>query len=383
MHIEIHPKVEGIAAERLLDFAAKLAAHEDVSETSRVSVLVDQEAAWARRTPHLNGQTKAYEASMRLLADLRSLKWRVRADTFGIELVSPRRPRPGKSSPDFAAADKARLRDELRPALAAQFSARHIRAFLRDCEDPPSGKKRQSIRRLVADGAELLARLESATASGEADPLARAVRPYLQLVPGEGEPEVRDEFTGLRLGEIWRYFRYTWAIPQTAIPGRQLFYLVRDAAHPCHAVIGIAALGNSPLIAPDRDQAIGWTIEAFTERLLRAAAEKDNAFLAWGHGYLLNLLDQALAEVDPTGLVDPADFADPPPQVIARLQRRASEFAAERKQTLAGLPIETRPRPRSRPHPPLPPRQRDRRGAGPGTGQIGNNHETERPNVQQ
>lgn len=334
MHIEIHPKVEGIAAERLLDFAAKLAVHSDGQEITRIPALVEHEATLARHSPYLNGQAKAYEASMRLLADLRMLKWRVRADAFGIELVSPRRGRPGKGSSDFAAADKARVREELRPALAGQFSARHVRAFLRDCEDPPPGKKRQSIRRLVADGAELAARLESAAASGEADPLARAIRPYLQLVPGEGEPDARDEFTGLRLGEIWRYFRYTWAIPQTAIPGRQLFYLVRDAAHPCHAVIGIAALGNSPLIAPDRDQAIGWTIEAFSERLLRAAADKDAAFPAWAHGYLLSLLDQALAEVDPTGLVDPAHFAEPPPQVIARLQRRASEFAAERKQTL-------------------------------------------------
>jgi len=89
MHIEIHPRVEGINAERLLDFAAALAEAE-TGEATRVAALVEQEAAWARRTPYLNGQTKAYEACMRLLADLRSLKWQVRADTFGIELVSPR-----------------------------------------------------------------------------------------------------------------------------------------------------------------------------------------------------------------------------------------------------------------------------------------------------
>lgn len=337
MHIEIHPRVEGLAAERLLNFAAALAADE-TAVSARLPALVEQEAAWARCTPHLNGQTKAYEASMRLLADLRALKWRVRADRFGIELVSPRRARQGKGEADFPAAAKNRLRDELRPVLASQFAARHVRSFIADCEDPPPGKKnRHSIRALVADGAQLAARLEHALAAAapdSPDPLASAIQPYLQLVPGEGDPDVRDDFTGLRLGEIWRYFRYTWAIPQTAIPGRQLFYLVRDRAHPCHAVIGIAALGNSPLIATDRDRAIGWTIEEFSKRLLEAAAAKDAAFLAWAHAHLLRLLDDALAEVDPTGLVDPAHFANPPREVIARLQRRASEFAAERKQTL-------------------------------------------------
>jgi hypothetical protein len=333
VHIEIHPRVEGLAAERLFQFAAALAAPEN-GAANHVLSLVEQEAAWARRTPYLNGQTKAYEACMRLLADLRSLKWQVRADTFGIELVSPRRSRPPKGAADFAAADKARLREELRPALAAQFADPRVRAFLHDCENPPPGKKRHSILRLVADGAELAARLETAAASPGTDPLSAAIRPYLQLVPGEGETEIRDEFTGLRLGDIWRYFRYTWAIPQTAIPGRQLFYLIRDAAHPSHAIIGIAALGNSPLIAPDRDRAIGWTIEAFSERLLRAATEKNTGFLAWSHAYLLDLIDKALAEVDPTGLADPADFSAPPAALIARLQRQAREFAAERQQAL-------------------------------------------------
>lgn len=331
MQIEIHPKVQGAAAERLLDFAATLAGDVPAS----LATMVEQEAAWARRTPHLNGQTKAYEACMRLLADLRALKWKVRADTFGIELVSPRRVRPDKGSNEFASAAKVRLREELRPVLASQFAAKNVRAFISECERPTAGKKRTGISCLIADGAELASRLEHASAEGnESDPFATAIQPYLQLVPGDGEPDVRDEHTGLRLGEVWRYFRYTWAIPQTAIPGRQLFYLVRDRAHPRHAVMGIAALGNSPLIAPDRDFSIGWTIESFSERLVRAAAGGDSGFLVWAHEHLIDLLDRALGEVDPTGLVDPAHFNSPPPDVIARLQRKASEFAAERKQSL-------------------------------------------------
>lgn len=48
----------------------------------------------AERFPGLlNGQTHAYDASARLLADLRLLKWTVRADNCGIERQHKRAPR--------------------------------------------------------------------------------------------------------------------------------------------------------------------------------------------------------------------------------------------------------------------------------------------------
>ena len=79
-----------------------------------------------------------------------------------------------------------------------------------------------------------------------------------------------DEFTHIPLGDIWRYFRYTWTIPAANIPGRQLWYLVRDAMHPHHAVMGIAALSNAPLQLKERDKALGWTFEAFRKKPKRA-----------------------------------------------------------------------------------------------------------------
>ncbi len=52
-------------------------------------------------------------------------------------------------------------------------------------------------------------------------------------------------------------------------PGRNLFYLVRDAARPTHPVIGIAALGNCVVQLSERDQTIGWSVEAIEKALQR------------------------------------------------------------------------------------------------------------------
>ena len=89
------------------------------------------------------------------------------------------------------------------------------------------------ISELIADGEELAIRLERAH-NGEIE-LSEAVRPYLQLVV-ENE---RDDFTGIKTSEIWRYFRLTWSTPAETTPGRTMQYLIRDAAHPMHAVMGI------------------------------------------------------------------------------------------------------------------------------------------------
>jgi hypothetical protein len=110
--------------------------------------------------------------------------------------------------------------------------------------------------------AESLQRLPS---SPNAADLRTVVSPYLQLAEGE----TRDEYTGLRLIDIWRYFRCLWAIPYLATPGRNLFYLVRDSARPLHPVIGIAALGNSVVQLAERDRFIGWSLDGLANRLER------------------------------------------------------------------------------------------------------------------
>ena len=100
--------------------------------------------------------------------------------------------------------------------------------------------------------------------------------PY-SLISSSSKPDAVDEFTGIPLGDVWRYFRYTWTIPATNIPGRQLWYVVRDAAHSHHAVMGIAALSNAPLQLKERDAALSWTFEAFREEAEHALTSESAA----------------------------------------------------------------------------------------------------------
>ncbi|WP_338555576.1 Druantia anti-phage system protein DruA [Paenibacillus sp. KS-LC4] len=93
---------------------------------------------------------------------------------------------------------------------------------------------------------------------------ADAIRPYLQIIQNKTD---RDEHTGYRLLDIWRYFRLTWTLPHKSTPGRNIFVLVRDSAQDYHPVIGIAALGSSIVQITCRDNEIGWTIESLRERL--------------------------------------------------------------------------------------------------------------------
>jgi hypothetical protein len=111
---------------------------------------------------------------------------------------------------------------------------------------------------------------------GNSDALIRAINnnervvdPYIQLVTHS-----IDEYTGYRDTDIWRYFRYTWSIPYKTMPGRNLFYLVRDRAQEFHPVIGIFALGNAVLNLTVRDNEIGWTVDAIRSTLERKASNE-------------------------------------------------------------------------------------------------------------
>ena len=58
------------------------------------------------------------------------------------------------------------------------------------------------------------------------DKILNVIMPYAQIVDSSA---ICLE-TGLKLNEIWRYFRYTWSIPTRSVPGRAMPILIRDSA---------------------------------------------------------------------------------------------------------------------------------------------------------
>ena len=153
--------------------------------------------------------------------------------------------------------DKEYIRFRLSSEKKAQFQEPSVQRFIEKMEQEKTYNGMQvSIKSLIGNCELLIHKIQA-----NEDPI---MQPYIQLVTHS-----KDEHTGYWLSDIWRYFRYTWSIPYKTMPGRNLFYLVRDASQPSHPVIGIFALGNSVLNLTVRDDEIGWTVEAIAKQLLR------------------------------------------------------------------------------------------------------------------
>lgn len=188
-----------------------------------------------------------YVAVLNVLADLCQQGWQLEVYDSKLYL---------KMSAQ-SSVDKEYIRFRLSSEKKAQFQEPSVQRFIEKMEQEKTYNGMPvSIKSLVGNCELLIHKIQA-----NEDPI---VEPYIQLVTHS-----KDEHTGYWLSDIWRYFRYTWSIPYKTMPGRNLFYLVRDASQPSHPVIGIFALGNSVLNLTVRDDEIGWTVEAIAKQLSR------------------------------------------------------------------------------------------------------------------
>ena len=295
-----------------------------------MSSALEEEIAWCGSAGCSGQYVLAYGASVRILADLARLGWRIVEQGYGFALEKGKE-RTGRRSTKEIVASKEMLRGELQPVVDEQRRHPAVLNFIARMEGEDRYGRR-SVRLLMANGAELAARLAPACALEGDERVAAvdgAVKPYLQ----EADKSV-DPTTGRRLREIWRYFRYSWSIPQVPTPGRQLLYLVRDGAHPAHPVIGIAALNNCPLeMGEPRERYIGWHFVAIVERFTGAAG-RGKAALEEEVRWLERQVETSLEEIEWTNLVTAEEVASPDDAVIRRLARRGQEFSKLRETLL-------------------------------------------------
>lgn len=190
-----------------------------------------------------------YMASISLLKDLSLQGWQFRVESGKLHLFM------NEDNLD----DKAHIRYRLSAERNAQFKTESIKKFIIKMETPRRFNGEEiSIKNLIGSKDVLIQRIREE---------GKICDPYIQLVT-----QGKDEHTGIGLSDIWRYFRYTWAIPYKTMPGRNLFYLVRDRAQKYHPIIGIFALGNSVLNLSVRDEDIGWTVEAIKRNMQQKVA---------------------------------------------------------------------------------------------------------------
>jgi hypothetical protein len=178
-----------------------------------------------------------------------------------------------------------------------------------------------SIYSVMRDGRELAASLRNATsslnASERTQELKKAIDPYLQFV----DPKSTCPETGLRLGDVWRYFRHTWVNTYKSVPGRNIMILVRDRARQNHPVIGIAALASSVVQQSIRDKWIGWDPETAIAKLLTDPNRKTiRRLIQQLQSFLKAIYTEDLIK---QGLITKIDLKRPQPEVVSRLREEA------------------------------------------------------------
>lgn len=263
-----------------------------------------------------------------VLADLLDQGWKITAYDRSIELVPPGL----RSGAETAEDAKLRLRDALRVGRQRQLLDPSTQKFLgRVMAQRWRGGVKSSVLDLVDNGAELARLLRAARDQpheARIRELRRIIRPSVEVVTEDS----RCETTGLRLMDIWRFFRHTWSLEYRSIPGRQLPLLIRNEARPNRPVIGIAQLASPILRTRPRDNWLQWTPEPFIKALQEGVWPIDDTVEA-----LQGRIAQSAGEIRFDDLATAEEIANPTENMIFRLEQRAAGAAAARENSLKRL----------------------------------------------
>jgi hypothetical protein len=325
--LPFRPALGGVFLRRFLERARALVDSPTTTNSPESPEdVIAQEIAWATGEVLNPSQRMVYRAVWSLVGDLLRAGWTPRMNDGRLEIAPPVHTK--LRDPEQIRAVKAQIRSVMSDARLAKIG--EARDFILAAEQPSSGgRARVPISQLVADGPALARDLDAVAALPKDErgaALASLVRPYLQLVTDDG----RCEETGLRLKDIWRYFRLTWSTPAETTPGRTMLYLVRDGARQHHPVIALISLENAPIRVRARDDYIGWTVEALTTELKGATPEQ--ARVVFDH--LLAGLDRGLAELDMSDLCTPEECSASSRELLEKLAQIVVESVVTRDAAL-------------------------------------------------
>lgn len=319
--IPFRPRLEGDFRVRFYNAASRISVDTPLTEIERIA---EAEIDWVTKDCAFNlDQRKKYRAVWYLFRDLIHASWTAfyRDGVLYMSLPSLN----GVALHNSSAPEVKQL---LRSWMSESRHERLVSVsdFIRHMET--ANASGHTVAELIADGGELATRLERAN-SGQLS-LNEAVRPYLQLV-SENE---RDEYTGLKLAEIWRYFRLTWATPAETTPGRTMQYLIRDAAHPMHAVMGIASLENCAVQITCRDDFIGWNQNAFIKRITELPSQEARDELQ----RLLSYIEDGISGIDYSEICTDKTIREPNDEDIHMLLNYAANAEQQRQDWIGFAP---------------------------------------------
>ena len=249
---------------------------------------------------------------MYVVTDLARQRWSMRINENGD--LEVQRPQTNYLDPSQA---KARIRAQELVKRDEQLRKPPARRFISRMECKSIHNQRLvSIYSVIRDGRELAESLRT-TRSLNGEERIRAlqdvINPYIQFV----DKTKCCEHTGLRLQDIWRYFRHTWTNQYSTIPGRSMAFIIRDRAREFHPVIGIGSLGSPIIQIRERDAWIGWQPESFLEIARECRSPELGKWLKKTVNIAIDeiYLDDFLEE----GLLSLVDLRNPMPEVFQRL----------------------------------------------------------------
>jgi hypothetical protein len=288
--------------------------------------------AFALRRLHDLWQDETWSVELRavalLLADLIDQGWEVEANDNSVQLQPPGLRLVGETLEQA----KDRLRRALHMGRDRQLRDPGVQSFLgRMHRRVPRVAGCSSIADVIDNGAQLTASLQPFAGLPPveaADRLKSVIDPVIEVCDEDAKCSV----TGLRLLDIWRYFRHTWSLEYRSTPGRQMTLLIRNAARPNRPVIGIAMLASPVVRMRVRDDWIGWNPEPFLMRLHSGAWDTEVALRA-----LASRLERNIAEIRWDDLLSPDELAFPSERTILRLEQRSAAAALARQRELEAV----------------------------------------------
>ncbi|MBF9030627.1 DUF4338 domain-containing protein [Rhodobacterales bacterium HKCCE3408] len=268
-----------------------------------------------------------FAVALSVLSDLIAQGWIVGTDAHHVTVEAASFNPVDGETVDHA---KRRIRKGLQIASNRQLAEPSVREFRRLMEREREFKGRTvSIATLIDDGTDLAKALEQVVSEPQGDQavcLDKIIRPVLE----ECGADDRCKETGLKLQDVWRYFRYTWSLEYNPLPGRTQRFLIRNAARKNKPVIGIAMLASPTANLGSRDEWIGWQLDSVMAGLVdgtlqpRLTAKK-----------LVDALVTAVSEIRSDDLIRPEQLENPDLGVLMQLEQIAAQAAAQRKTDLA------------------------------------------------
>ena len=218
---------------------------------------------------HHNAEKIRFQATCSLLLDLLEARWNISISLYDLGFVI--------SKPDynkaFEGSSTEEIKNEMRKVQLVnrnkQVESLEFQNFISRMERPkPVGNEIKSILNLIDNGKELseiFTDISSLDDEKKISLLEKIIQPEIVVCfpddPLFKEEEHKCPYTGLRLTDIWKYFRLTWSSEYKSVPGKSFPLLIRNAARPNKPIIGIAMLRSAALADKARDDLIGWTDE--------------------------------------------------------------------------------------------------------------------------